>query len=294
MKKYNLFVIFATIIITSLILLSFTSCNDSKVENKIDKNLNNKSQTQSNSEYSKTKMNSNLLLKPKNYKFELVRKFEHDKTAFTQGLLYRNGIIYESTGLNGKSTLRKINYETGEILNQKKIETQYFAEGLEFIDNKFYLLTYKNGTCLTYDPYFKQLNEKYAYEGEGWGLCSDGKLLYKSNGSNIIEIRDKTFNLIKKLNVLDENGNQIYYINEMEYIEGKIWANIWGYAIIVVINPENGKLEQKFDFSHLIDLLGSRESIDVMNGIAYNPEKNTILLTGKYWDTFFEYKIIVD
>lgn len=292
MKKYNLFIILTTIIINSLILLSFTSCNDSKKENQTTNKTNDNSQTQNISNNSNTTNNSNLILKPKNIRFELIRKFKHDKTAFTQGLLYRDGIIYESTGLNGKSTLRKINYETGEIINQQKLPSQYFAEGLELIDNKFYLLTYKNGACLTYDANFKQLSEKYSYEGEGWGLCTDGEKLYKSNGSNIIEIRDKSFNLINKLNVLDENGNQIYYINEMEYINGKIWANIWGYAILVVINPENGKLEQKFDFSHLIDLLGSRENIDVMNGIAYNPNKNTIILTGKYWDTFFEYKII--
>jgi glutamine cyclotransferase len=201
--------------------------------------------------------------------------------------------LYESTGLNGKSSIRKINYKTGEIVKDVKFQYEYFCEGLELVNDKFYLLTYKSGLCLTFDKNLKINEELFEYSGEGWGLTYDGEYLIKSNGTNILEfISIYGFFINKKLNLKDEYGNPLFYVNEMEYINGKIWANIWGSGSIVIINPTTGIVEQRFDFSDLVEKQNNKETADVLNGIAYVKENNSIILTGKNWDTFFEYKII--
>lgn len=232
-------------------------------------------------------------LKSKQYSFVLLRQLPHDTSSFTQGLLYDKGYLYESTGLNGKSTLQKINYLNGEVVSKEKISSEYFAEGLSLVEDVFYLLTYQEGKCFTYSKDFKKQPKEFNYQGEGWGLCYDGQYLIKSNGLSYLEFRKPNdFSVVKKIMVKDVNSNPLPRINEMEYINNRIWANVWGYYIIVVINPETGLVENQFDFSYLIDMLKDKNSAEVMNGIAYNPEKNTIILTGKNWDTMFEFSII--
>jgi glutamine cyclotransferase len=284
--KYQIF-----FFISAMILISFTSCNDTKTNdspkqtNKITED-----QVDTTSETSETLTDS---LQPKKITFRLIRTFKHDKEAFTQGLLYSGGFLYESTGLNGKSSIRKINYKTGEIVKDVKFQYEYFCEGLELVNDKFYLLTYKSGLCLTFDKNLKINEELFEYSGEGWGLTYDGEYLIKSNGTNILEfISIYGFFINKKLNLKDEYGNPLFYVNEMEYINGKIWANIWGSGSIVIINPTTGIVEQRFDFSDLIEKQNNKVTADVLNGIAYIKENNSIILTGKNWDTFFEYKII--
>ena len=279
MTNYKLF-----LISTALVLLSFTSCNDSQ-------NQESKQKTQIN--YKPEIEINEQNISSKKITFELIRTFKHDKEAFTQGLLYSDGYLYESTGLNGKSSLRKINYKTGEIITNVKLESKYFAEGLELVGDKFYLLTYKSGICLTYDKNYKTLPQTFQYNGEGWGLTFDGNYLIKSNGTNILEfVSPNNFSVVKKLDLKDEYGNPLFYVNEMEFINGKIWANIWGTGSIVIINPQTGNLEQRFDFTDLFFKQNNKETTDVLNGIAYIKENNSIILTGKNWDTFFEYKII--
>lgn len=272
------------LILFSTIIFTLTFCNGNNSEKN---NTNNNSKNEPKSSNYKTAKLSNK------YKFELVRKLPHNKESFTQGLLYRNGIIYESTGLIGKSTIQKIDYNTGNVIKSQKLPSDLFAEGITFVNNQIYMLTYQNKVLLILDTNLNIISQNIKYDGEGWGLIYDGTKLIKSNGSDIIEYRNPiNFAIMSENNIIDDFGNPRYYINEMEYINDNIWANIWGTPFIVVINPKTNKVEERYNFDFLFDMLKTKDGIDVMNGIAYVPENNTILLTGKHWDTMFEYKLV--
>jgi glutamine cyclotransferase len=241
---------------------------------------------------------SNLIVlnneRPKLYTYEIVNTYPHDITSYTQGLEFYKGELYESTGQYGESKLRKVDYKTGEVLKNLDLKSGYFGEGLTILDDKIYQLTWQADTGIIYDVNtFEKLGIfRYDHSKEGWGLCNDGKSLYKSDGTEKIwTLNTLNFTEDDKIEVYKENG-KINSLNELEWINGKIYANIYQANGVVIINPQNGAVEAVIDFSPLKELVTQHESLDVLNGIAYNPETKTIFVTGKRWDKLFEVKIV--
>ena len=232
-------------------------------------------------------------IEPEIMTYKVINEYKHDENAYTQGLEFYNNQLYESTGLNGKSTLRKSDYKSGEILNIVKLDYEYFGEGLTIINDKIYQLTWKNNIGFIYDLDFNKIgNFDYGKSKEGWGLCNDGNFIYKSDGTNKIWILDsETLEEIRFIEVLT-NRSKIKNINELEYIDGKIYANTYQFNrdVVIVINPLNGVVEKVIDFSGIRDRVTQKPDLDVMNGIAYFGGK--IFVTGKNWDKLFEVEIV--
>ena len=232
-------------------------------------------------------------IEPEIMTYKVITEYKHDENAYTQGLEFYNNQLYESTGLNGKSTLRKSDYKSGEILNIVKLDYEYFGEGLTIINDKIYQLTWKNNIGFIYDLDFNKIgNFDYGKSKEGWGLCNDGNFIYKSDGTNKIWILDsETLEEIRFIEVLT-NRSKIKNINELEYIDGKIYANTYQFNrdVVIVINPLNGVVEKVIDFSGIRDRVTQKPELDVMNGIAYFDGK--IFVTGKNWDKLFEVEVV--
>jgi glutamine cyclotransferase len=222
---------------------------------------------------------------------KVINIFPHDLEAFTQGLLYYNGYLYESTGLYGKSTLRKVNIKSGKVLQEFKLDQNYFAEGITIHANKVYQLTWQNNIVFVYDLLSFKLLNNFSYQGEGWGITTDGKNLFMSNGTAVINCIDpEHFTVFRKINVHDGN-TAISNLNELEFIHGEIWANIFMENIIVRISPQTGKVLGWVDLSKLYNLLPVNCTVDVLNGIAYDHDSDRIFLTGKLWPKIFEIKL---
>lgn len=229
--------------------------------------------------------------------FDVIKEYKHDSKAFTQGLIYHNGFLYESTGQRGRSSLRKVEFETGKVLQKHDVPREYFAEGLTLFNNKLYQLTWQAEKGFIYNlDDFKLLSE-FRFSGEGWGLTNDGTNLILSDGTHVIRfINPETFETIRTIVVKDENGQPLFQINELEYIKGEIWANIWQSEKIgkpnhiARISPEDGKLLGWINFDGISN--DSRRSEEnTMNGIAYDEAGDRIFVTGKYWKKLFEIKL---
>jgi len=218
----------------------------------------------------------------------VINIFPHDTKAFTQGLLYHNGYLYESTGLNGKSTLRKVNIKSGKVLQEFKLDQNYFAEGITIHVNKIYQLTWQNNIVFVYDLLSFKLLNNFSYQGEGWGITTGGKNLFMSNGTAVIACIDpEHFTVVRKIKVHDGN-TEIRNLNELEFIRGEIWANIFMENVIVRISPLTGEVLGWVDLSKLYNLLPGDCKVDVLNGIAYDQERDRIFITGKLWPKIFE------
>ena len=232
-------------------------------------------------------------IEPEIMTYNVISEYTHDKNAYTQGLEFYKNQLYESTGLNGKSTLRKSDYKSGEILNIVNLDYEYFGEGLTVINDKIYQLTWKNNIGIIYDLDFNKIGTfDYGKSKEGWGLCNDGSFIYKSDGTNKIWVLDpETLQEIRFIEVLT-NKSRIKNINELEYIDGKIYANTYQFNrdVVIVINPLNGVVEKVIDFSGIRDRVTQKPDLDVMNGIAYFDGK--IFVTGKNWDKLFEVEVV--
>jgi len=232
-------------------------------------------------------------IEPEIMTYNVISEYKHDKNAYTQGLEFYKNQLYESTGLNGKSTLRKSDYKSGEILNIVNLDYEYFGEGLTVINDKIYQLTWKNNIGIIYDLDFNKIGTfDYGKSKEGWGLCNDGSFIYKSDGTNKIWVLDpETLQEIRFIEVLT-NKSRIKNINELEYIDGKIYANTYQFNrdVVIVINPLNGVVERVIDFSGIRDRVTQKADLDVMNGIAYFDGK--MFVTGKNWDKLFEVEIV--
>ncbi|NNK61346.1 MAG: glutaminyl-peptide cyclotransferase [Flavobacteriaceae bacterium] len=230
---------------------------------------------------------------PKVYQFTLLNEYPHDISSYTQGLEFYNGELYESTGQYGQSKLRKVNYKTGEVLKNVDLSPNFFGEGLSILNDNIYQLTWQQKVGFVYDvnTLEKKSTFKYNQSKEGWGLCNDGQMLYKSDGTENIWILDPV--------TLEEKGNiqaytnkgKIIGLNELEWIDGKIYANRYQKNGVAIINPNNGAIEGVIDFSSLRKKVKQHPDLDVLNGIAFNPETETIFVTGKNWDKLFEVKI---
>lgn len=226
------------------------------------------------------------------FSYEVVRVYPHDRGAFTQGLVYHNGFLYESTGLEGQSTLRKVDLNTGQVLQRKDIARPYFAEGLAIRQGRAFQLTWLSEQGFVYDLESFNLLKTFNYFGQGWGLTNDAHSLIMSNGSNTISFLDpETLSIQRSVSVL-ENSQPLNNLNELEYINGEIFANVWQTNRIVRIDPANGNLRSWIDMSGLLSPEDRLQPVDVLNGIAFDPATGRIFVTGKLWPKLFEIKII--
>ena len=231
---------------------------------------------------------------PKVFQFKIINEYPHDITSYTQGLEFHNGILYESTGQYKASKLRQVNYKTGEVLKNINLADAYFGEGLTVFKDKVYQLTWQKGTGFVYDAASleKLSSFKYGKSKEGWGLTHNDTHIYKSDGTENIWLLDpETLAETSKIQAYTHKG-KITETNEMEWINGKIYANRYQKNGVAIINPKNGAIEGVIDFTPLKDKVTQHDKLDVLNGIAYNPDTKTIFVTGKYWDKLFEVEII--
>jgi glutamine cyclotransferase len=224
------------------------------------------------------------------YSYEVVRTFPHDPRAFTQGLIFLDGAIIESTGLQGQSSLRRVELDTGKVLRLVPVPSQYFAEGLALLNGKLFQLTWQNGKGFVYDLATFNLEMEFTYSGEGWGLATDGKWLIQSDGTDQLRFMDPlTFEVKRTLSVTDQS-RPVNRLNELEYIKGEIFANIWGTDLVARIDPASGKVLGSIDFSRLLSPQ-ERARTDVLNGIAYDPKGDRLFVTGKLWPKLFEVRL---
>ncbi|WP_322550139.1 glutaminyl-peptide cyclotransferase [Flavobacterium psychraquaticum] len=228
---------------------------------------------------------------PKILNYKIVNTYPHDITAYTQGFEFYKGTLLESTGQYGKSSLRKTDYSTGKLSEQIKLEDKFFGEGITVLKDKIYQLTWKEKTVFVYDVNTLKLEKTFTIETEGWGITNDGEKLYMSDGSEKIYIMNpETLKVEDFINVFT-NSAKIEAVNEMEWINGKIWANIYQKDAIAVIDPKTGAVANVINCSDLRSKVTQHELIDAFNGIAYNPTTKTYFVTGKLWDKVFELSI---
>jgi glutaminyl-peptide cyclotransferase len=231
---------------------------------------------------------------PAFYSVEIIEEYPHDTSAFTQGLLMYEGEYYESTGRNGESTLRRVDFGTGEVLQSVDVPEEYFGEGLALVDDRLVQLTWTSGAAFVYDRESFELLDTLTYEGEGWGLCYDGEYLYRSDGSSIITAHDpETFEVAFRGLVM-LGGQPVDQLNELECVDDSIYANVWQSDYILQIDKTNGHTVGLIDASGLMteEELAELESAAVLNGIAYNSSNETFYLTGKLWPKTFAVSFI--
>jgi glutaminyl-peptide cyclotransferase len=227
------------------------------------------------------------------YTYEVVKTWPHDREAFTQGLVFREGNLIESTGLNARSTLREVQLETGKVLKQVTVPPAYFAEGVAVIDEEAFQLTWQNRKGFVYDVDTFQLRKEFTYEGEGWGLATDGKALILSDGTSQIRFIDPvTFSVTRAITVRLE-GKPVDRLNELEYIRGEIFANVWQTDDVIRIDPATGTVRGVINFSGLLAPQDRAPETDVLNGIAYDARDDRLFVTGKRWPRVFEVRLKV-
>jgi glutamine cyclotransferase len=224
------------------------------------------------------------------YGYKIVNSYAHDPEAFTQGLVYNDGLIYEGTGLNGRSSLRRVELETGHILQNHNLPNQYFGEGVTIHDGKIIQLTWRSHVGFVYDKRDFALIGKFNYPTEGWGITYDGESLIMSDGSDNLYFLDPiTYKKTNTIKVKFE-GRPVTRLNELEYVSGEIFANVWLTDIIAMISPKTGKVTGWIDLRGLSDDFGSRRSDQVLNGIAYDSKGDRLFVTGKLWPKIYEIK----
>ena len=227
------------------------------------------------------------------YTYKIVKTYPHDSNAFTQGLVFENGVLYEGTGRYGKSSLRQVDLASGKVLQSYELPAQYFGEGITVFREIIIQLTWQSNLGFIYDRNSFKLLRDFAYSTEGWGITNDGERLFISDGTSTLHILDpETFSTIGSIEVKD-NDIPIDKLNELEYINGQVYANVWLTDKIAIINPQNGQVTGWIDLSGLLQSQDSTTSADVLNGIAYDTKNNRLLVTGKLWPWLFEIKLIV-
>ncbi len=227
----------------------------------------------------------------KEYKAVAVKEYHHDPKAYTQGLFFHDGQLYESTGTYGGSTFRKVDLETGKPVEEIKFAGKYFIEGSSILDGKLYLLTWTTKVAFIYDAATLKYQSTYSYPRQGWGLTTDGESLIASDGSATLYFMDGSFSVKKRLTVR-MNGRPMRLLNELEYIDGKIWANVYTTDLILVIDPESGNVEATVDAAGLLPSRLHGPDTDVLNGIAYDGQSGKIYLTGKNWPRLYEISLV--
>ncbi|MEJ2243444.1 MAG: glutaminyl-peptide cyclotransferase [Candidatus Bathyarchaeota archaeon] len=224
------------------------------------------------------------------YTYKILNSYPHDESAFTQGLVIENGILYEGTGLYGQSTLRRVDLETGNITQSHPLSAGLFGEGITVFEDKIIQLTWKNNIGFVYDKTSFELLEQFDYPTEGWGITHNGTSLIMSDGSSTLYfLNTETFQIINQVDVYNDEG-LIVNLNELEYINGSIYANIWQKDTIIIIDPQTGNVTGEIDLTGLKELVN--QNSDVLNGIAYDQTGNKLFVTGKFWSNLFEIKLV--
>jgi glutamine cyclotransferase len=226
------------------------------------------------------------------YTFRIIHQFPHDSSAFTQGFAYQDGYFYEGTGLNGKSSLRQVEVKTGVMVKKIDLPPEYFGEGITIFKNKVVQLTWQSHAGFVYNlKDFHRLGQ-FSYPGEGWGLTSDGRQLYLSDGTSEIRVLDPvTFAEKRRIKVRD-GATRVTELNELEFVDGQIWANVWMTDRIARISPVTGKVVGWIDLKGLLSPIYSLTPDAVLNGIAYDSEKKRLFVTGKLWPAVFEIQVL--
>ncbi len=226
---------------------------------------------------------------PEKYGYEVVQTHPHNETFFTEGLEFHDGFLYESTGENGKSGIYKTNMKTGKIIQSVKLDSKYFGEGITIFNNRIFQLTYKTKIGFVYNLENMAVIDSFHFESaEGWGMTHDDQNLIMSDGTNILTyINPVTFKTVKKLQVYDDK-DPVLYLNELEYSDGYIYANVWTTNLLVKIDPKTGKVLQKIDMDGILSMINSSKQVDFLNGIAIDPETKKMYVTGKLYPKLFE------
>jgi glutamine cyclotransferase len=228
---------------------------------------------------------------PARYGYKVIKTYPHDKAAFTQGLFYNNGVLYEGTGQETGSTLREVELETGKVIRQLNLSSDLFGEGITLYKDRIYQVTWRSKVGFVYDKStFDQINKIY-YQTEGWGLTTMKDRIVMSDGTNTIYIIEpEMFTVVSRLEVYD-NEKMVDQLNELEYINGEIWANIWNTDLIARIDPVSGKLLGHINLRGILNDPQTDTSVNVLNGIAFDSEGGRIFVTGKNWPKLFEIKV---
>ncbi len=226
------------------------------------------------------------------YGYRVVASYPHDPNAFTQGLVYVDDTLYEGTGRNGQSSLRRTDLESGAVEQIVALDEQYFGEGITIFDDKIYQLTWQSQTGFIYDrETFTQIGE-FTYATEGWGLTHDGAQLIMSDGTNTLTFLDPDTQAVTGSIAVFDQITPVMRLNELEYIDGEIFANIWQTNLIARINPETGQVTGWIDLTGLLPVESLTQPIDVLNGIAYDEKNGRLFVTGKLWPTLFEIELV--
>jgi glutamine cyclotransferase len=230
--------------------------------------------------------------RPREYTFKVVNDFPHDQAAFTQGLVYRDGFFYEGTGLNGRSQLRKVRLETGEVVQHADLDREFFGEGIAIVGNKVIQLTWQSHVGFVYNLSDFKLLRQFSYPGEGWGLTSHVNELFMSDGSAQVRVLDATTFKEKRRFTVRDGATPIDQLNELEFVEGELFANIWQTDRIARISPVNGKVVGWIDLTGLLSPVFRRREDAVLNGIAYDAAHKRLFVTGKLWPKIFEIQLV--
>ena len=226
------------------------------------------------------------------YTYKVVNTYPHDRNAYTQGLVFENGVLYEGTGLRGGSTLRRVDLETGNILQIHELPAQLFGEGVTIYGNKVIQLTWQSNVGFVYNKYSFELLQEFNYSTEGWGITHDGKRLIMGDGTSTLHLLDpETFEEIGQIEVCDKDG-PVTRLNELEYVQGEICANVWQTDRIARIAPQTGQVIGWIELKGLLSPEDYSEPVDVLNGIAYDTKNDRLFVTGKLWPKLFEIKLI--
>jgi glutamine cyclotransferase len=226
------------------------------------------------------------------YGYEIKNIYPHDRAAFTQGLIFKDGVLWESTGQYGSSSLRKVDLKTGKALKLISVPAEYFAEGMTVFRDKVYQLTWQNNKGFIYRPDDFTKTGEFKYAGEGWGLTHDDESLIMSDGTNQLRFIDpETFAVRRTVSVF-ENGQPLKELNELEYVKGEIFANVWQTDRIVRIDPKTGRLTGTIDLAGLLPAADRDDDTDVLNGIAYDAATDRLFVTGKLWSKLFEIRLV--
>jgi glutamine cyclotransferase len=256
--------------------LAFTACNSGGVASKAE-----------------TQQTDQMTAAPSvpTYTYEVIKAYPHDVAAFTQGLVFHQGVLYESTGLNGSSSLRRVELETGKVLKKIEVPARFFAEGLALFNGRLYQLTWQTQRGFVYDlNSFNKLRE-FSYAGEGWGLTRDANSLIMSDGSSRIRFLDPDTFEVRRMIAVQDNRRDVLQLNELEYIKGEVYSNVWMTDRIARIDPQTGKVNAWIDLSGILPPEDRPDPMAVLNGIAYDETSDRLFVTGKYWPKLFEIKL---
>ena len=280
-----------------LVFLSSASCTKEPSRSNTNMNANKSSVVVNTKTPTPQTTNTNVPV----YTYEIVNTYKHDSNAFTQGLFFHNGFLYEGTGGEGESNIRKVEMETGKVVQQTDLDDNFFGEGATILNGKIYQLTWRGERAFVYDAETLKLVKEFRYQGQGWGLANDGTNLYMTDGTHVIRVIDpETFKTVRTIPVFREDGKPLMQINELEWIKGELWANVWHSEApdilgkpnyIARLDPQTGKVLGWIDLQNISPDDVKRDSENTLNGIAYDAATDRIFVTGKQWKKLFEIKV---